>query len=111
MNTMLPVGFEHLQPYLEWALETEPERVARRIASRFEDVKAFYDAVFPSTAAALDHLKDHRLADLPGPSRTLLLMMLSFVEAALVVENYGQVAVPNGFDVSKFETRVLRGSF
>ena len=111
MSGSLPRGFDHLEPFLAWALPTEPERVARRTTSRFEDVKAFYDAVFPSTGAALDHLKDYRLEDLPDSSRTLLLLMMSFVEAALAVENYGQVTVPNACDVSRFATRTLGGSF
>ncbi|TDU32675.1 hypothetical protein DFR24_2075 [Panacagrimonas perspica] len=111
MSTVLPAGFEHLEPFLGWALETEPERAARRATSRFEDVKAFYDAAFPTTEAALDHLKDHRLEQLPAPSRTLLLLMLSFVEAALAVENYGQVTVPNACEVSRFEARTIGGSF
>lgn len=111
MSSALPAGFEHLEPFLGWALETETERSARRSASTFEDIKIFYDAAFPTIAAALNHLKDYRIEDLPGPSRTLLLLMLSFAEAALVVEIHGQVAVPMAFEISKFETRVLGGSF
>jgi hypothetical protein len=107
----LPEGFQHLEPFLAWALETEPERAGRRVASRFEDVKPFYDAVLPSLPAALDHLKAFRLEELPPASRTLLLLLLSYAEVALAVENFGQVTVPQGFELAKFETRVLGGTF
>jgi hypothetical protein len=111
VSASLPEGFRHLEPYLAWALETEPERAGRRVASRFEDVKQFYDAVQPSLPAALNHLKTFRLEELPPPSRTLLLLLLSYAEAALAVENFGQVTVPQGFELAKFETRVLGGTF
>jgi hypothetical protein len=110
-NTMLPEGFEHLAPFLDWALETEPERAGRRVASRFEEVRAFYDAVLPSLPAALNHLKAYRIEDLPPSSRTLMRLLLSYAEAALAVENFGQVTVPQGFELAKFETRMLGGSF
>lgn len=111
MTASLPEGFRHLEPFLAWALETEPERAGRRLASRFEDVKALYDAVLPSLPAALDHLKAFRVEELPPASRTLLLLLLAYAEAALAVENFGQVTVPQGFELAKFETRVLGGTF
>jgi hypothetical protein len=107
----LPAGFQALEPHLDWALETEAARSARRTESSFDDVKAFYDAVFPLLPAALDHLKAFPLDRLPGSSRTLLLLLLSYAEAALVVETFGQIAVPNGFGIEKFEGRLLGGSF
>ncbi|MCC2655684.1 MAG: Uncharacterized protein K0Q76_792 [Panacagrimonas sp.] len=109
--TTLPPGFENLAPYLDWALETEPERSAKRAASRFEDVKRFYDAVFPLLPAALIHLQAFRLEHLDAPSRTLLQLLLSYAEAALVVENFGQVAVPDGYGIERFEVRRLGGTF
>ena len=107
----LPAGFEALVPYLGWALETEAERSVRRGASRFEDVKAFYDATYPLLPQALDHLKAHPLEGLPGPSRSLLLLLLSYAEAALVVENFGEVRVTNGFGIENFEGRLIGGTF
>ena len=107
----LPEEFRHLEPFLGWALETEPERAGRRLASRFEDVKAFYDAVLPSLPAALNHLQAFRVEELPPSSRTLLLLLMSYAEAALAVENFGDVSVTQGFELAKFETRVLGGTF
>ena len=111
MNRALPEGFQALEPFLDWALETEVERSARRAASRYEQVRHFYDAVLPLLPTALDHLKAWRIEDLPAASRRLLLVLLSYAEAALVVENFGQVSVPQGFDISQFETRRLSGTF
>lgn len=108
----LPVGFEALEPFAaDWALATEGERSARRAASRFEDVKALYDVVLPVLPAALNHLKAFSLDGLPEPSRRLLLILMSYAEAALAVENFGQVGVPNGFGIEKFEGRVMGGMF
>ena len=107
----LPAGFEPLEPYTDWALETEPERSAQRAASRFEDMKRLYDAVFPLLPAALDHLKAFRLEQLEAPSRTLLMILLSYAEAALVVENFGQVAVPDGYGIERFQVRRIGGTF
>lgn len=111
MASALPMGFEALEPYLGWALETEVQRSAKRAASRFEDVKHFYDAVFPLLCTALDHLKTMRLEELDAPSRTLLMILLSYAEAALVVENFGQVAVPDGYGIERFDVRMYGGTF
>lgn len=107
----LPTGFETLEPFLDWALETEPERSAKRAGSRFEDIRRLYDAVFPLLPLALDHLKAFRIEQLDAPSRTLLEILLSYAEAALVVENFGQVVVPDGYPIERFEVRRLGGSF
>jgi hypothetical protein len=111
MKGALPHGFETLEPFLEWALPTEPERSAKRSASRFEDVRRFYDAVFPQLPAALGHLRAFPLDALDGPSRTLLMLLLSYAEAALVVETFGQVAVPDGYGIERFEVRQYGGTF
>jgi len=111
MAARLPAGFEALEPFLDWSLETETERSAKRAASAFEDVKRLYDAVFPVLPAALDHLKGFRLEELDAPSRTLLMILLSYAEAALVVENFGQVAVPDGYGIERFEVRRIGGTF
>lgn len=111
MAALLPAGFEALEPFRDWALETESERSAKRAASSFDDVKRLYDAVFPLLASALDHLKAFRLEELDAPSRTLLMILLSYAEAALVVENFGQVVVPDGYGIERFEVRRIGGTF
>lgn len=111
MAAHLPAGFEALEPFRDWALETEPERSTKRAASTFEEVKRLYDAVFPLLPAALDHLKAFRLEELDAPSRTLLMLLLSYAEAALVIENFGQVAVPDGYGIERFEVRQIGGTF
>jgi hypothetical protein len=111
MSAALPDAFRSLEAHLDWALETESERSAKRAASRFEDVRRFYDAVFPQLPAALDHLKAFRLDQLDARSRTLLMLLLSYAEAALVVENFGQVSVPDGYGIERFQVRQFGGTF
>ena len=109
--TSLPTGFESLTPFLDWALETESGRSNKRAASTFEEVKRFYDAVFPLLPSALGHLKAFRIEQLDAPSTTLLKILLTYAEAALVVENFGQVVVPDGYPIERFAVRRLGGSF
>ncbi len=43
----LPEAFEDLAPWLDWALEPERARTAKKVASSMEELRAFYDAVMP----------------------------------------------------------------
>ena len=43
----LPPEFADLEPFADWALETEAERYAKRLASTMDELQAFYDAAFP----------------------------------------------------------------
>ena len=47
MSTVLPTEFADLEPFADWALETEAERYAKRLASSMDELQAFYDAAFP----------------------------------------------------------------
>ncbi len=48
MTNQLPPDFADLEPWADWALPTEPERYAKRLASPFGELQAFYDAAFPA---------------------------------------------------------------
>jgi hypothetical protein len=91
----LPAGFGALGPYLAWALPTEPERYARRLASTMDEMQAFYDTAFPLLEPALTHLDKFSLAELPGPERTLLHLMQSLIMVSFPVEVWKQPRVPD----------------
>jgi hypothetical protein len=76
---MLPAEFAALEPYGDWALATEPERYAKRLASTMPQMQAFYDAAFPLLEPALAHLDGFALPDLPEAERHLLHLMQSLV--------------------------------
>ncbi len=45
--SVLPADFADLEPFAAFALETEAERYAKRLASSMDELQAFYDAAFP----------------------------------------------------------------
>jgi len=91
----LPAGFGALEPYLAWALPTEPERYARRLASTMDEMQAFYDTAFPLLEPALTHLDKFPLHELPDPERTLLHLMQSLIMVSFPVEVWKQPRVPD----------------
>jgi len=46
-NNRLPAAFTELEPFADWALPTERERYAKRLASTMDELQAFYDAALP----------------------------------------------------------------
>lgn len=84
----LPAGFGELAPYLMWALPTEAERMAKRVASSLEEINAFYDAISPRMEEIITYLNQYPYTDMPPDARTLSDMALSLVEIAALVEMY-----------------------
>jgi hypothetical protein len=92
---MLPAEFAALEPFTGWALETESERYARRLASSMAEMQAFYDAAFPLLEAAMTHLDTFGLGELPEPERNLMLLMMSLINVSFPVEVWKQARVPD----------------
>jgi hypothetical protein len=91
----LPADFADLEPYLDWALPTEPERYSKRLASSMEEMQAFYDAAFPRLEDALAHCDALPWDDLPDDARTLLHLMQGLIMASFPVEVWKQARVPD----------------
>ncbi len=53
----LPAAFADLEPFADWALPSEADRYAKRIASTMDELQAFYDAAFPRLEDSTDYLK------------------------------------------------------
>lgn len=98
----LPGPFRDLEPYLAWALESEDERVARRLASTIEELRAFYDAMMPRIESIAEYLNQFALDEMPGDARRLLHLAFSWTEIASAVEIYRQPRVLNGLDPRRF---------
>ena len=92
---MLPAEFGSLEPYGDWALETERERYARRLASSMDEMQAFYDAAFPLLEPAMAHLDEFSAGELPEPERTLMQLMMSLINVSFPVEVWKQARVPD----------------
>jgi hypothetical protein len=91
----LPAGFGALESFGGWILATEPERYAKRLASSMAEMQAFYDAAFPLLDAAMTHLDEFPLHELPEPERNLFHLMQSLIMVSFPVEVWKQPRVPD----------------
>jgi len=98
----LPAGFEDLQPYLDWALATEAERMNKRLATSMEDIKAFYSVMLAHIDEVLAYLNDFPLAELDPQQQRLMNLSLSLAEIWVAVELYDQPDHPFGIDLTRF---------
>jgi len=94
--TMLPDEFADLEPFAErWCLATEPQRYVARLDSSMRDLQAFYDAMAPRAAAAIDHCDGYALDDMPESVTNLMRLIYSFVNVSFPVEVWLQPRVPD----------------
>jgi len=91
----LPAEFADLEPYAAWALPTEPERYAKRLASSMDEMQAFYDAAFARLEDAIAYCDALPWDDLPDGARSLLHLMQSLVMVSFPVEVWKQARVPD----------------
>ncbi len=102
----LPKEFAALAPFVaSWALASEADRNAKRLASSFEDIRDFYDAVLRHLDAIAEHLQGFELGTLPDPERRLFHLALSFMEVAPAVEIHGAPDVPDAIEAERFAIR------
>jgi hypothetical protein len=98
-SRQLPEYFGDLEQFApRWAVPTENERHARRLASTMTELRSFYDAVLPRIDTILAYLNDFPLDSLPAEAQALLHLSLSLAEVAPAVELFGQPEVPDGYD-------------
>jgi hypothetical protein len=88
--TKLPEKFSVLSSFIEsWALPTRAQRFQKRVTTRFEDIKEFYEAMLPRMDEIVQHLNTFPISDranLPMAEANLLMLALSFMEVAISVE-------------------------
>jgi hypothetical protein len=92
----LPAEFSDLEPFVDdWCLDSEPERYAKRLASRMDELQAFYDAIFPRAEAAMVYLEKLPLNDLPDDALRLLKLLYSLILVSFAVEIWRQPYIPD----------------
>jgi len=94
-TSVLPTEFADLEVFLDWSLETEAERYAKRLGSSMDELQALYDAAFPRLEAAMAHLDGFPLEKLPEPETRLLWLCYSLINASFPVEVWRQPRVPD----------------
>ena len=95
VTNQLPPEFADLEPWADWALATEPERYAKRLASPFDELQAFYDAAFPRLEDAAAYLEQLPLDDLPDDATRLLQLTYSLINISFPIEAWRQPRVPD----------------
>jgi hypothetical protein len=98
----LPAAFRDLEPYLDWALPTERERVAKRVATPMAAIVAFHAALSRRMEAIIEYLDQYAYAELPADARRLADLALALVEVCNLVEMYKDPARLNMMDWQRF---------
>jgi hypothetical protein len=95
-GALLPAEFHDLERWVEWALPTEMERYAKRMATSMDDMKAFYDAILPRAKEAKVYLDRIPLKEMDLSAQRLMWMLFSLISVSYPVDVYGQPKVPDG---------------
>jgi len=95
VSTLLPNGFEALEPFVAyWDVPSSEMRMRRRSEASMEDIKAFYDAMAPRGEQILQYLERFKMDALPEREARLFRLLLALAQAAMAVEMHGQPRVP-----------------
>jgi len=95
MSALLPAQFadlEHLVP--EWAIEDGHARYVKRVNSSMQELKAFYEQVFPRAEEAVAYVNafDYQ-QPLPEDAANLRNLLYSLITVSLAVELWKQPRV------------------
>ena len=102
-EVLLPEGFEDLSPWVDWALEPERARTAKKVESSMEELRTFYDAMMPRLEEIMAYLDGFPGGDeRPAPAHRIYLMSLSLVEVANLVEIYKRREIVEACDPLHF---------
>jgi hypothetical protein len=102
---ILPTAFVDLEPHVGWALPTETERNAHRMASSQAELEAFANALVPRLDDIAAYLNQFPLDAMPADARALFYILLSVAEVAPAVESYRRPVVPFGFSGQRFKAQ------
>lgn len=98
-----PPDFAELEPFADWALPSEYDRYAKRMASKQSELQAFYDVAFPKLEASTDYLRSVEMDGISDEDRNLLWLFCALVTVSFPVEVWRQPKVPESgaatFDV------------
>ncbi len=90
-----PAQFAALEPYADWALPSESNRYAKRLASNMDELRAFYDTAMPLLESEADYLKNVSLDGISDEDLNLLRCLEALVTVSFPVEAWHQPYVPD----------------
>ncbi len=106
MNATLPPEFSQLEHLVaEWAIEDGHQRYVKRVSSSMDEIKAFYDEVFPHAEEAVTYIDKFDYSEpLPEDVANLRNLLYSLITVSLAVELWKQPRVKHS--ASTILTRV-----
>jgi hypothetical protein len=106
MNTTLPPEFSQLEHLVEeWAIEDGHQRYVKRVNSSMDEIKAFYDEIFPHAEEAVAYIDKFDYSEpLPEDVANLRNLLYSLITVSLAVELWKQPRVKHS--ASTILTRV-----
>jgi hypothetical protein len=90
-----PAQFADLEPFAGWALPSENDRYAKRLASTMDELEGFYDGVFPRLEDSTAYLQGVALDGISEEDRNLLWLFAALVTVSFPVEVWRQPWVPD----------------
>jgi hypothetical protein len=95
MSALLPGKFAQLEHLVaEWAIEDGHARYVKRVNSSMEQIRAFYDEIFPHAEAAVAYLDQFDYQQpLPPDAANLRNLLYSLITVSLAVELWKQPRV------------------
>ncbi len=97
MNMTLPADFKDLECLVtDWSIEDGHQRYLKRVNSSMEQLKTFYDQMFPRGKAAIEYVNQFDYQqDLPEDVTNLRNLIYSLITVAMAVEVWKQPRVKN----------------
>lgn len=97
MSSTLPEQFKDLEHLVaEWAIDDGHHRYVKRVNSSMEELKAFYNEMFPRGKEAIDYIDQFDYKEpLPEDARNLRNLVYSLITVAMAVEVWKQPRVKN----------------
>ncbi|BDB41791.1 MULTISPECIES: hypothetical protein [Mycobacterium] len=95
MTTVLPQEFSHLEHLVpEWAIEDGHQRYVKRVNSSMDQIREFYDQVFPCAQEAVAYIDKFDYSEpLPDDVANLRNLLYSLITVSLAVELWNQPRV------------------
>jgi hypothetical protein len=100
-GNMFPPEFSDLEPYRDWSVTTEVERIKLRANTSDDELRDFYDAMMPRMEQIATYLNGFPLGDMPNEARHLFDLAKFAMEVANLAEN-GRSPGGLRFDVTRF---------
>lgn len=98
----LPEPFRDLEPYMDWSLPTESERIARKTKTPMEEIIDFHGVLSKRLEEIVEYLNQYSYGEMPPDAQSLCDMALSLVEVSMLVEMYKNPDNLNMVDADRF---------